>query len=511
MARKSRPKPGPKDFNEGIYHRPPLGMSFFTTGVIAAIVIIILSYFAYTKELPWSDEGYTAEATFANATTLRPNSPVRIAGVNVGTVTSVDPAEDGEGATATFTVDPEGLPLHDDATITIRPRLFLGGNYFLDLRPGSPSAPDLPDGGDIPVTQTATAVQLDQVLTALQRSDRKNLGDFLEGYGSALDDKPTAAMDVGMDPEVQGLSGAEALNQSFNYGGRAGKSSSQVSQALLGEQAGDLRGLIKASASVFQQLASRESQLSDLVTNFSITTGAFAAESRSLQDTLAELAPTVEQAQRDLPVINSAFPPLRAFARELTPSVKELPGTIRAGTPWLRQADKLVQRNELGGIVDDLHASTPVLSQGTANLSGLLLQLGRFSRCQSRVLTPTGDQVITDDFATGQSNFREFLYGTVAQAGQGATFDGNGQFLRVQGGGGPYEVGADIPDGLPPNDTINFGRAIDPPDGTQPLKPSKAPPVRTDVPCFKNDPPNLNGPQAAVGAPAAPLMPFPGP
>ena len=91
----------------------------------------------------------------------------------------------------------------------------------------------------------------------------------------------------------------------------------------------------------------------------------------------------------------------------MTPSVKELPATIRAGTPWLRQADKLVQKNELGGIVDDLHAATPV--QGTDNLSGLLLQLGRFSRCQTKVLVPTGGSVITDAFSTGQSNFREFL------------------------------------------------------------------------------------------------------
>ncbi|MCB0876961.1 MAG: MCE family protein [Solirubrobacterales bacterium] len=511
MARSRRSKPGEKqDFNEGIYHRPPLGLSFFKTGVVVLIVLLVLVYFAFAKQLPWSSPGYTATATFVDASTLRQSAPVRIAGVNVGEVTSVE--ADGEGAAkVTFSVDPEGLPIHDDARITIRPRLFLEGNYFLDLRPGSPSAPDLADGGSIPVTQTATAVQLDQVLTALQKPDRRNLGDLLAGFGGALDDEPTPEMDVGMDPEVKGLSGAEAINQSFDYGGDAGRSSSQVSQALLGEQAGDLRGLIKSSASVFQQLASVDSELSDLITNFSITTGALASESQSLQDTLAELAPTVEQAQRDLPVINASFPPLRTFARELTPSVKELPGTIRAGLPWLRQTDQLVQKNELGGIVDDLHAATPLLSQGTANLNGLLLQLGRFSRCQSQVLTPTGNQVINDQFATGQSSFREFLYGTAAQSGQGATFDGNGQFLRVQPGGGPYEVAADIPDGLPPNDTINWGRAIAAPIGTQPLKPSKAPPVRTDVQCFKSDPPNLNGPQAAVGAPADPLTPFPGP
>jgi ABC-type transporter Mla subunit MlaD len=510
MARSRRPKPGATDFNEGIYHRPPVGLSFFKTGVLALIVILILSYFAYTKELPWSSPGYTATATFKDASTLRETNPVRIAGVNVGEVTKVEP--EGDEAKVTFTVDSEGLPLHEDARITIRPRLFLGGNYFLDLRPGSPSAPDLPDGGAIPVTQTATAVQLDEILMALQRGERRNLGDLLEGYGSALDDPPTAAMDAGIDPRVRGLSGAEALNQSFDYGGRAGKSSSQVSQALLGEQAGDLRGLIKSSASVFDQLASRRSELSDLVTNFSITTGAFAAESRSLEDTLAELAPTVEQAQRDLPVINSAFPPLRAFARELTPSVKELPATIRAGMPWLRQTDKLVQKSELGGIVDDLHASTPVLSQGTANLSGLLLQLGRFSRCQSQILTPTGDQVINDDFSTGQPSFREFLYAAAAQSGEGATFDGNGPFLRVQPGGGPVPVKADVPSSPSPTDNVNWAGTIATPLGTQPKKPAQAPPVRTDVPCFTNDLPDLNGSAAfPVGPPNPEPAPFPNP
>jgi len=509
MARSRRPKPGAKDFNEGIYHRPPVGMSFFTTGVIAAIVILILTYFAYTKELPWSSEGYTANAVFKNATTLRADSPVRIAGVNVGKVTDVE--ADGDNAKVTFTVDPEGLPLHEDAAITIRPRLFLGGNYFLDLRPGSPSAPDLDDGGTIPVTRTATAVELDEVLTTLQRSDRENLSKLLDGYGSALDDPPTPKMDEGMDPDVVGLSGAEAINKTFDYGGQAGKSSSQVSEALLGEKAGDLRGMIKASASVFQQLASRDRELSELITNFSVTTGAFASEATSLQNTLAELAPTVEQAQDQLPVINASFPPLRAYARELTPAVKELPSTIKAGNPWLDQARKLVQRNELAGIVADLHKATPTLSQGTANLTALLDQLGKFSRCQSNVLAPTGDTVITDQFTTNQSNFNEFLYGTAAQAGEGGNFDGNGKFLRVQPGGGASETSVPYPYGVAATDTVNYSRTIADPIGTQPLLPSSAPPFRPDVACGTQDVPDLNGPQGSVGPSNPTANPFPGP
>lgn len=491
---------GGRPLNEAVYRRPPRGLGFFGTGVLALILIVIGCWFAYTKELPWAGEGYSVTATFDNATTLRETAPVRIAGVNVGEVTSVQPA--GEGAKVTFTVDDEGRPLHEDATVKIRPRLFLEGNFFLDLRPGSPSAPELPDGGEIPVTRTATAVQLDEVLTALQRPDRENLARLLKGYGGALSDAPTAAQDRGMDPDVRGRSGAEAINETFRYGGRAGKGTAQVNEALLGERVGDLRGLIRSGGDVFGELAERESDLRGLINNLSITTGAFAAESANLERSLTELAPTVEQADGQLAEVNAGFPALRAYSRALIPGVEELPATIAAGTPWLRQADQLMRKRELGGVVRDLHAATPRLARGTSELGGMLRQLRLSSRCVTDVLDPTGDIVINDDFATGQPNFNEFLYGLAAQAGEGANFDGNGQFLRVQPGGGPVEAQTPIPGGNATlQDNINFGNTIAPPLGTQPLKPAKAPPTRTDVACHTNPVPNLNGPQAAVGPP----------
>ena len=140
-----------------------------------------------------------------NATTLKPNSPVRIAGVNVGEVTSVEP--EGNMAEATFTVADEGLPIHKDATITIRPRLFLEGNFFLDLQPGSPSAPDLSSGRPSRSPRPPTAVQIDQILTSLQKDTRKSLKRALAGYGKALNQAPTAAQDATQDPDVQGLTG----------------------------------------------------------------------------------------------------------------------------------------------------------------------------------------------------------------------------------------------------------------------------------------------------------------
>ena len=66
---------------------------------------------------------------------------MRIAGVNVGKVIGVE--RDGDATEVTFTVDDAGRPIHEDAFAAIRPRIFLEGNFFVDLDPGSPSAPEL--------------------------------------------------------------------------------------------------------------------------------------------------------------------------------------------------------------------------------------------------------------------------------------------------------------------------------------------------------------------------------
>ena len=92
---------------------------------------------------------------FENANNLKPNSPVRIAGVEVGKVKAVKAVESGDGAArVTMEIKDKALPMHADAQAHVRPRIFLEGNFFVDVQPGSPSAPELKDGGIIPVRQT---------------------------------------------------------------------------------------------------------------------------------------------------------------------------------------------------------------------------------------------------------------------------------------------------------------------------------------------------------------------
>ncbi len=514
----ARPHPLEPQPDERIYGRNYRGPRPWVIGAIAAVILGALTYLAFVKDIPFVGKGYELHATFDNVATLRSDAPVRIAGVDVGEVTSIESS--GTAAQVTFTVDDQGRPIHEDATIEIRPRLFLEGNFFLDLRPGSPSAPELDSGAEIPMTQTATAVQLDEILAALDSDSRENLQELLEGYGEALTHEPTAAEDADQDPDVQGETAAESLNDAFRYGVRSTRDTAIVNEAFLGTQPHDLSKLIAAQGDVFAQLVTVEGDLKDLITNFNTTTGALAAESQNLSETIRILAPTLENGEPALRHLSDALPPLRALALDAVPGVRELPGTIEAGLPWLRQTKRLLTDRELGGLARQLKNAAPSLAKTTQTALSLFPELTRASRCVSQVLVPAGDVVIDNvpgdyELSTGQPNFNELFYGAVNLAGESQNFDGSGAFVRFQSGGGPVLVSAENPDppppifGFPPD---LFGHAIAAPLGTRPTYTTRTPPFRQDVRCFQNPIPNVNGTGGAglpgdVGPPSPVAVP----
>jgi ABC-type transporter Mla subunit MlaD len=479
-----------------------------SNSVIAIIFILVFTvgpYLAFTGHVPFTSYGYEVNATFANSANVALNSPVRIAGVEVGKVVSTE--RDGSATKVSFTVDGSGRPIHDDAFAAIRPRIFLEGNFFIELDPGSPSAPELDSGGTIPVSHTSTAVQLDEVLTALQSPVRADLSRLLESYGTALTHKPTAAEDLNQLPEVHGVAGAGALNGAFKYGGDAGRYSAQVTNALLGTEQRDLSRLVAGAGRTFGALASNESDLQGLIDNFNVFTGALAAQSNNLSTTIHLLAPTLRVTHTSLVSLNRALPPLRTYAIELTPAVAQLPGLISASKPWLAQVRPLLSGKEAGGVAKLLAELTPGLAGAAqAGKETAIPQLNQLSLCTTKVLVPTGNQVINDQFSTGGPNYREFLYNLVNFAGAAQNFDGNGPYLRAQGGGGPVLVGEPNPAGnkATRSDQINYAHTIVDPIGTQPQL-SKRPPFEPNARCSNNPVPDVNGTLGQVG-PASPSV-----
>lgn len=474
------------------------GASPFAVGAVVLALLAVGTYFGFTKDVPFT-HGYQLKAVFSSAVSIRNSSPVRIAGVNVGKVKSVEAQDGSTASVVTLEIQDKGLPIHKDATLKIRPRIFLEGNFYVEMQPGTPSAPVLDSGDTIPITQTAQPVQLDQVLTALQSDTREDLKDALEGYGRALTYQPTAADDVGQDPEVRGLTGAQALNKASQYAVPAFRDSAIVQDAFLGTETHDLSKVVKGVGDVSKALDADERSLQDLVTNFNTTMAAFASEAVNLRTTIHLLPGVLSTANRALDSLNAAFPSTRAFAREILPGVRETPATIDAFFPWLDQARPLLGEPELRGLVSDLSPATRDLARTTDATIRLLPQANLISKCFAQVILPTGDIKIQDSDAltTGVENYKEFWYTMVGLSGEGQNFDGNGPYVRFQTGGGSQTIstgdyGGSVGDNAAVGETL-YSNPGAKPLGTRPAYPRLRPPYRPDVPCYTNKIPDLNG------------------
>ena len=476
-------------------HRPRV--SNLAAGVIAAVVIAAAVYLTFGGPTPFAGSPFVLKAVFTSETQLHIPSPVRIAGVDVGQVTSVERLPGNtQAAVVTMHIDQGGLPIHADATAGIQSRIFLEGNFYVDLHPGSPNAPLLGSGQTLPVANTSGPVQLDRVLAALTSHARANLQTLVQGFGGALNDKPTPAQDATQDPSVRGLTAAQALNQSLKYSAGAFKASAIVNQALLGIQPHDLSRSVAGNAAVFRALASRQTQLQGFVTTFDATMRALASRQRDLSDTIAVLPPLLRTANHALTSLDASFGPTKAFAKAILPGVEQLDPTIGQALPWLAQATALVSQPELGALTADL---TPAVQQTASTINAttkLVSQTDTLARCVIHNLVPTGNEVIQDPPATtGAPVYQELLASAVGLAGAAQNFDGNGRYLRSSPAGGSTLVQTSDLGSQGPL----FGNAVLPPLGTRPAWPGQAPPVKSGTPCFQNAAPDLNRVSTGAG------------
>ena len=465
-------------------------------GLIAIAAIAAASYVVFGGSLPFRSSPFVLRAVFTSNTQIHIPSPVRIAGVDVGRVTSVRAVAPGSSAgVVTMQISPDGLPIHADATAAIRERIFLEGNVYIDLRPGSPSAPILASGATLPAANTSGPVQLGDVLSSLTVSARVNLQTVLQGLGAALSLPPTPAQDGATDPLVRGLTGGQALNVSLRYSADALEASAIVNQALLGLRPHDLSGAVAGSERVLSALARDPRALADLVTSFNTTLAALAANERELAQSVSLLPGLLHNTLAADSALDASFGPTQTFAREILPGVRELGATIDAALPWLAQAAPLVSPAELGGL---LHYLTPAIqntSSAVGSTIGLVNALNLVARCATHNVIPTGNAVIEDPpNSTGLQVYQELLQSAVGLAGASQNFDGNGRYLRAAVAGGSDLVQTKV---LPINGPL-FGNAVLTPLGTRPVFPSSAPSLNRALACYKNAAPNLNN--AGTGA-----------
>jgi phospholipid/cholesterol/gamma-HCH transport system substrate-binding protein len=281
-------------------------------------------------------QGYEAELD--DATGLRINDAVKIAGVEVGSVTGID--IDQGHAVVSFEVN-EGTELLDSTQAGVRWRNVLGQKY-LYLYPGEEGEAMSP-GDRIPLDQSVPSA---------------DVGDFLNAVGPVLQ---------ALDPED-----ANAFVQA-------------VSEGISGNEA-QVRSLIDDSASLAQVLGGLDGHVDSIITNMDQVAGAVADR----DDAVDELLVNLSSLSGDLAARNDSLNTLvtefsgvqRRLARLLQENRGDLDGTI---------ADLRVIADTLVAHDGDLEAALATLPEGVGPYH-LISSTGQWFGVRATVACLAGQQ-----------------------------------------------------------------------------------------------------------------------
>jgi virulence factor Mce-like protein len=446
-------------------------MSARTIGLIGIGVLALLLYLGFSKRIPFV-EGYRVDAIFQSANQLRTGSPVRIAGVDVGKVRRID---NGPGSTTRVVLElrDEGRPIHRDATMRIRPRLFLEGGFYIELQPGSPSAPELEDGGTIPMGQTKVPVQFHQVLTALDRPTRDSLRVLLDELSTALD-----------------KGGARAIGDASAAFTPTLRDVAIVTEAAQGTEPHDVSRLVSGLSRVTGALADNDRELETLLTGLRQTAGALAGEDRSLRATMRGVADVLEESPPALEALDRAVPPTRRLARALRPGLRVAPKALTSIAATLEQLRAAAAPDELPRLLSNLRPALrdlPELSRRLRVLFGLVTPVGDCLR--ERVIPLLNEKVPDGQHSTNRPLWQDLAHAVVGLSSASQSFDGNGPWIRYIAGAGENMVST----GHVPGVGSLVGLSSLPVLGARPLwlGPGVKPPFRPDARCVDQAPPDL--------------------
>jgi phospholipid/cholesterol/gamma-HCH transport system substrate-binding protein len=137
----------------------------------------------------FGNQPYTVTAYFLSAEGLTQENDVVVNGARVGKVVSVGIApDDGPsqgGAQVVLAIEGGSAPLHRGTRATIRPKGLLG-NPFVELAAGPASSAPIPAGGTLPLQDTASPVDLDQVMDLFDPQTRSRIQTLTREGGAAL-------------------------------------------------------------------------------------------------------------------------------------------------------------------------------------------------------------------------------------------------------------------------------------------------------------------------------------
>jgi phospholipid/cholesterol/gamma-HCH transport system substrate-binding protein len=344
--------------------------------------LLLFLWLAFGGSIPLKPKGYEVKVPFKEATSLANEADVRISGVPVGRVKTVKLERDGLNV-ATIQLDAKYAPLPADSRAILRQKTLLGETY-VELTPGTRTAPKLKEGGTLAPGQVSPTVELDEIFRL-------------------FNDETRQAYQVWMQSLAVGVIGrGQDLSEAFGNLAPFAENTNDLLKVLVTQQ-GAVQRLVRNTGEVFSALSERRGQLSGLITNANTVFQTTADKNQQLADVFTIL-PTFQIESRK--TLNK----LDAFARNANPVVSELRPAARELSPTLISLDKLAPNLkaffiDLNPLITASRLGIPATTQTLRDLTPLLGQLDPFLR---QVIP------ITDFIAPYRSELTAFFANTVA-------------------------------------------------------------------------------------------------
>ncbi len=211
-------------------------------------------------------------AYFSDANGITSGNEVRVAGIEVGSVKSIEVT--GGEAKVLMEVDAAHWPLHRGTRIAVKPKGVLS-NMYVDLEPGSASSPTLAADHSFGTRETSSPVNLDAFSNIFDPEVRVSIRTQLQE-----------------GPIAFGGTGANDLNTTLAYLNPLSRDLQPIT-AVLAQRSPELDRLNGEFDKISGDLAREDGNLRGLISNADITFGALAAKQHELQGTLDHAAGTL--------------------------------------------------------------------------------------------------------------------------------------------------------------------------------------------------------------------------
>ncbi|MGO9961408.1 MAG: MlaD family protein, partial [Solirubrobacteraceae bacterium] len=315
-----------------------ISMVAFTASCIGLLIFLWISF---GGSLPLAPAGYRFSVEFNQAAELAAQAEVEISGVPVGHVVSVNLDRRTGLTRAVIEIDRQFAPRPADTRAILRAKTLLG-ETFVELSPGSPTGPKLPDGGTLPRAQVAPTVELDQIFSTFDPTTRQAFETWMQQGGIALTDRGeqfnAALADLypfatNVDSVLTVLRREQAATTTLLDDG------GQVFSALSSSPA-TLQGFVRNSNAVFAATAARDADLAATIKAFP----AFLAQTRATIDRVtgfsAATKPLVDELRPSAVLLTPVLQGLAVLAPELESLFVDLGPLARAtkaGFPALQR------------------------------------------------------------------------------------------------------------------------------------------------------------------------------